>query len=199
MEQALSGTVDAKLPRIPPIAEPLPADAVDNRPERAVRLQLLGLGREHRQAGVTSHLCRHLDQSRLADPGLAFDNYEPAPAWQGANDLLERGQLSPAPNERGLRNSIHPAPLHSLGSQPLRRIRPSVGSGTRPHSQPFLGLWRAAGYREERYAAIWLAGRGLSNAEIGSRLYLSEATIKGHITRILARLGCAIAYKSPSL
>jgi DNA-binding NarL/FixJ family response regulator len=30
---------------------------------------------------------------------------------------------------------------------------------------------------------------GLSNAEIASSLYLSEATIKSHITRILARLG----------
>jgi DNA-binding NarL/FixJ family response regulator len=34
-----------------------------------------------------------------------------------------------------------------------------------------------------------LVAAGLSNAEIASRLYLSEATIKSHITRILARLG----------
>jgi len=34
-----------------------------------------------------------------------------------------------------------------------------------------------------------LIAAGLSNAEIASRLYLSEATIKSHITRILARLG----------
>jgi len=36
---------------------------------------------------------------------------------------------------------------------------------------------------------VRLVAAGLSNAEIASQLYLSEATIKSHITRILARLG----------
>lgn len=31
--------------------------------------------------------------------------------------------------------------------------------------------------------------RGRSNAEIGKELYLSEATVKTHVTRILAKLG----------
>ncbi len=31
--------------------------------------------------------------------------------------------------------------------------------------------------------------RGLSNTEIGERLYIGEATVKTHVTHILAKLG----------
>ena len=48
----------------------------------------------------------------------------------------------------------------------------------------------AAGSLSEREReVVRLVAAGLSNAEIASQLYLSEATIKSHITRILARLG----------
>jgi DNA-binding NarL/FixJ family response regulator len=36
-----------------------------------------------------------------------------------------------------------------------------------------------------------LVAEGLSNAEIGRRLHMSETTIKTYMTRILAKLGCA--------
>ena len=47
----------------------------------------------------------------------------------------------------------------------------------------------AGGLSEREREVVHLVAAGLSNAEIASSLYLSEATIKSHITRILARLG----------
>jgi DNA-binding NarL/FixJ family response regulator len=38
---------------------------------------------------------------------------------------------------------------------------------------------------------VHLVAEGLSNAEIGRRLHMSETTIKTYMTRILAKLGCA--------
>jgi len=45
------------------------------------------------------------------------------------------------------------------------------------------------GLSEREREVVRLIAAGLSNAEIAASLYLSEATIKSHITRILARLG----------
>jgi DNA-binding NarL/FixJ family response regulator len=48
---------------------------------------------------------------------------------------------------------------------------------------------RFAELTERELEVLQLITRGLSNAEIGVRLFLSEATVKTHVTRILGKLG----------
>jgi DNA-binding NarL/FixJ family response regulator len=46
-----------------------------------------------------------------------------------------------------------------------------------------------AGLTEQQLRILELLAEGLTNREIGLRLYLAEKTVKNHVTRILARLG----------
>ena len=41
-------------------------------------------------------------------------------------------------------------------------------------------------------------GEGLSNAQIAARLYLSEARVKGYVSRMLDKLGCANRAQAPA-
>lgn len=44
---------------------------------------------------------------------------------------------------------------------------------------------------EREVEVLACLGEGLSNAQIAGRLYLSEATVKGYVSRMLVKLGCA--------
>jgi two-component system, NarL family, response regulator DevR len=46
-----------------------------------------------------------------------------------------------------------------------------------------------AGLTDQQLKILALLAEGLTNREIGSRLYLAEKTVKNHVTRILAKLG----------
>jgi two-component system response regulator DevR len=46
-----------------------------------------------------------------------------------------------------------------------------------------------AGLTDQQLRILSLLAEGLTNKEIGTRLYLAEKTVKNHVTRILAKLG----------
>jgi DNA-binding NarL/FixJ family response regulator len=48
-----------------------------------------------------------------------------------------------------------------------------------------------AGLTERETQVLACLGTGLSNAQIGARLHLAEATVKGYVSRVLVKLRCA--------
>jgi len=65
-----------------------------------------------------------------------------------------------------------------------------LGDLTRPHSspQPSPEAARIASLTEREREVITLVGEGLRNKHIAARLYISEATVRHHLTAIFAKL-----------
>jgi DNA-binding NarL/FixJ family response regulator len=57
-----------------------------------------------------------------------------------------------------------------------------------PTGEPALAP-ELAGLSPRERDILALIGDGLTNREIGNKLYLSEKTVKNHISRLLAKLG----------
>ncbi|MEK0097207.1 response regulator transcription factor [Streptomyces sp. A475] len=66
------------------------------------------------------------------------------------------------------------------------RLMRSLRAG--PHATPELAP-EVAGLSPRERDILALVGEGLTNREIGKRLYLSEKTVKNHISQLLAKLG----------
>jgi DNA-binding NarL/FixJ family response regulator len=62
----------------------------------------------------------------------------------------------------------------------------SDSSAARDRARPLVGS-----LTERELEVLACLGEGLSNARIAARLHLSEATVKGYVSRLLDKLGCA--------
>lgn len=83
------------------------------------------------------------------------------------NSASEQGQLSSRPGSVG-----HGLAGLRAGGSGAAAVRPLAERLTR-----------------REHAVLALVGCGLSNAEIGRRLFLVEGTVKAHVSAILAKLG----------
>jgi DNA-binding CsgD family transcriptional regulator len=66
-----------------------------------------------------------------------------------------------------------------------RRGRPRVGRFRESR------LTKANELTEREHEVPSCLGQGLSNAQIGARLHLTESAVKGYVSRVLVKLGCA--------
>jgi len=73
-----------------------------------------------------------------------------------------------------------------LAPQVTRRLIQDYVTRPRTTGTPGVGFERLTPRETE---VLMLIAKGHSNAEIGAELYLSEPTVKTHVTRVLAKLG----------
>jgi DNA-binding NarL/FixJ family response regulator len=87
-----------------------------------------------------------------------------------------------------------------LAPSATRRLIEAFGTGAHSSPEDARRLERLTDRERE---VLLLMAEGLSNAEIGTRVYLSESTVKTHVGRVLTKLGCrdrvqavVLAYRS---
>ncbi|MFE9251689.1 response regulator [Streptomyces sp. NPDC007088] len=70
-----------------------------------------------------------------------------------------------------------------------RQLIGQVAAGPAPHARRAQARARLASLGEREREVALAVGRGSSNAEIAGELYMSVATVKTHVSRVLAKLG----------
>ena len=78
---------------------------------------------------------------------------------------------------------VVPVPAPSVTRRLISTYAPPAGATPEDHV-------RLAQLSERERDVLARLAQGLSNAEIGAALFLSEATVKTHVGRVLAKLGC---------
>lgn len=66
-----------------------------------------------------------------------------------------------------------------------------IGNSSGEHAARTRARGRLNALGERELEVLTCLGEGMSNAQIAERLYLSEATVKGYISRMLVKIDCA--------
>jgi DNA-binding NarL/FixJ family response regulator len=146
------------------------------------------------RAGAVGYLLKDLPAAelaaavRLAHAGIAQFGAQAVGRLAAAIARQDQpAPLQPAPLQSAPLQSapLQPGPLQSVPSEPVP-AEPATGApdGTVPVQQEQPGQLTA---RETE--VLRLVACGATNREIASRLFLSEGTVKNHLSRILSRLG----------
>ncbi|CAM4096024.1 response regulator transcription factor [Kibdelosporangium persicum] len=103
---------------------------------------------------------------RIGASGFLLKDTEPAVLIRAVRDLAAGGAV--------------------LDPGVAARVLSQVADGERA-AEPARRLLASLSERERE--VVGLIGQGLSNAEIGSALHLSEATVKGYVSAVLGKIG----------
>ncbi|HET9141118.1 response regulator transcription factor [Actinophytocola sp.] len=103
---------------------------------------------------------------RIGANGFLLKDTEPAQLIKAVRDLARGGAV--------------------LDPKVAARVLSAVADGARA-AEPARRLLASLSDRERE--VVTLIGQGLSNAEIGNELHLSEATVKGYVSAVLGKIG----------
>ncbi|MFL6140415.1 MAG: response regulator [Labedaea sp.] len=103
---------------------------------------------------------------RIGANGFLLKDTEPSQLIKAVRDLARGGAV--------------------LDPKVAARVLSAVADGARA-AEPAQRLLASLSERERE--VVTLIGQGLSNAEIGNELHLSEATVKGYVSAVLGKIG----------
>lgn len=130
-------------------------------------------------------LCRKLRELPNPPHCLVLTAFDDESALVGAINAGASGYLLKQVRGQDLVNAVREVAAGRSLLDPVTTSR--VLARLRQSSEPEPDELAALTERERR--VLELIGEGLTNRQIGQRLYLAEKTVKNHISRLLAKLG----------